>query len=196
MTVFSDIYRENLWNGDESLSGPGSGTAATRDVAKAIVQLVDELHIRSVLDYGCGDGFWMPELPGYVGFDPTRLAIRRARELHPHREYLSGDGRLRGRTFDLVICRDVIQHLSYETARRVLQTIRVTHPRFLLASHYLSTFNVDIRDGDAYSPNLTRPPFNMPEPERMIPDGAYYHEHDTGQMRDPQKYLALWRLRD
>lgn len=199
MSVFSDIYRKNLWNGIESLSGPGSGTAATRDVAQAITQIVAELDIRSVLDYGCGDGFWMPDLPGYVGFDPTPEAVERARFLHPDREYHSDPGYGVTGTYDLVIVRDVIQHLDLASACALLHRLRSgdygIRVRFMLASHYVGTVNRDIRPGDAYSPNLTAPPFNMPEPEYLIPDGAYYHEHETGQVRDPQKFLALWRLR-
>lgn len=199
MSVFSDIYRENRWNGEESLSGPGSGTAATRDVAQAIVQLVDELHIRTVLDWGCGDGFWMPDLPGYVGWDPTPEAIDRARELHPHREYLTGEVPPVG-SYDLVIMRDVIQHLHWYQTAWALTVLRTGAGgwgcKYLLASHFVGGQNVTIRDGDAYSPDLTAEPFKLRQPDRLIPDGAYYHEHDTGQVRDPQKFLALWRFRD
>lgn len=193
MSVFSDIYRGNRWNGQESLSGPGSGDAATEAVRPQIQQLVAELDIMSVLDYGCGDGYWMPYLPGYVGYDPTPEAINRARQLHPDRQYTCYPIPISAR-FDLVICRDVIQHLSYDSALKALDDIWNVRPKYLLASTYRGTQNFDIPDGGAYSPNLQDQPFGFPEPMRWIFDGYYYHQHDTGQVRDSQKYLALWRI--
>ena len=77
MNVWGRIYTENIWHGVESLSGPGSGSAATRHVAPAIVSLVERYGITSVLDVGCGDGFWMPDLPGYIGLDVSPVAIER-----------------------------------------------------------------------------------------------------------------------
>ena len=82
MNVFEDIYRINAWNGVESKSGPGSGPVATAHVAAAIVELVDELGARSVLDAACGDGYWMPDLPGYTGIDIAPEAIRIAQRRH------------------------------------------------------------------------------------------------------------------
>lgn len=67
--VFDRIYRTNGWAGQESLSGPGSGASATWRTAQAVQELVARLGARSVLDVGCGDCAWMPELPGYVGVD-------------------------------------------------------------------------------------------------------------------------------
>ena len=188
-SVFDRIYRENLWNGVESRSGPGSGPVATRRVALALRALVDEGDIASVLDVGCGDGYWMPGLPGYVGFDASREALRIARRRHPHRNYTSV---WPDRSFDLVICRDVMQHLPLADGVELLERIRATGSRRLLASTYVGGENVDIAPGEAYSPDLTAPPFDLPEPDAAIFDG--YHYHETPEIRDDRKYLALWRL--
>lgn len=192
MTVFEDIYRHNRWNGGESLSGPGSGTPATRLVAAELAILVETIGAESVLDYGCGDGFWMPDLPGYVGYDPTERAIERARINHPDRDYRSI---LPGGVFDLVIMRDVLQHLSFHTGTLVLARAKNRSRRWMILSHYVNGSNRDIADGSAYSPKMTAAPFSLPTPKAMIFDGYHYHEHGTDAVRDPGKYLGLWDIR-
>jgi len=65
--IWSQIYKENIWNGTETLSGPGSNEVSTRIAARDIVHIVSRYGIRNVLDAACGEGSWMPTLPGYVG---------------------------------------------------------------------------------------------------------------------------------
>ena len=187
--TFDTIYRTNRWNGIESRSGPGSGTVATQRVKNQILGLVKELRVKSVLDVGCGDGFWMPDLPGYVGFDVSRVAIRLARRNHPKRDYRTD---WPAEPFDLVITRDAMQHLSLTEGMMLLEEIRETGSKWLLASTYIGATNTNIVTGDAYSPNLEVEPFGLGPPERLIFDG--YHYHETEEVRDPTKHLGLWRL--
>ena len=166
MTVFDTIYKHNAWNGVESRSGPGSGTAATEQVARELVALVAELGITSVLDAACGDGFWMPDLPGYLGIDVAPEAVRLARRNHPDRRYLNIDVRaLRadepGRPHDLVIFRDAMQHMPLSDGLAALDTIRAFGSRWLLASTYVGGENVDIEAGDCYWPDLEAEPFSL-----------------------------------
>lgn len=188
--VFSDIYRTNAWHGSESRSGPGSGFAPTLAVADAIMGLVNDLDIETVLDLGCGDGLWMPPLPGYVGMDVAPEAIEIARRRHPGRPYLVGDEP--NAAYDLVICRDVVQHLSLSDGLALLQRIAASGSRWLLASTYMGGVNVNIVTGDAYSPDLQAEPFSLGVPFHVILDG-YGYEH-AGEVRDPRKHLGLWRL--
>lgn len=186
--VFDRIYRHNLWHGDESRSGPGSGPTATRPIIAALLGIVDELGIDSVLDVGCGDGYWMPDLPGYVGFDWSTVALQLARDRHPERDYT---GTWPERQFDLIVCRDVMQHLPLDAGMDLLARIRRSG-RWALLSTYVGGTNVDIDAGDAYCPDLQAPPFDMPVAERLVFDG--YHYHPTDQLRDGRKHLALWKL--
>ena len=136
--VFSRIYATNAWNGVESRSGPGSGAAATRKLAADIVALVDELGVRSVLDAACGDGYWMPDLPGYTGIDVAPEAIAIARRRHPERRYLVGSlAMVRLPRADLVILRDALQHLSLRDGMAALAAVVESGPRWLLASTYV-----------------------------------------------------------
>jgi SAM-dependent methyltransferase len=188
--TFDRIYRDNLWNGVESRSGPGSGDAATRHLRGLLPLLVDELGVTSVLDVGCGDGYWMPDLPGYVGIDASRAAIRIARRNHPDREYGTA---FPARFFDLVIVRDVFQHLSLRDGWVLSQIVRLAATGgWLLASTFVGGENDNIQTGDAYSPDLMAPPFGLHQPDRLIFDGYGYEFADA--VRDPRKHLGLWRL--
>lgn len=196
MTIFDDIYRENRWNGVESRSGPGSGTAATRSIRQALLDVVREHDVRSVLDVGCGDGFWMPDVPGYVGIDVSSEAIALASARHPDRWYIQGNlgdivRSIVPGSVDLVFCRDVIQHLPLDEGVALLGAMCLAGVR-LMASTYVRGENVDVPRGGAYSPDLTARPFDLPSPDRWYFDGHYYHEHDTDQTRDPSKYMGLW----
>jgi SAM-dependent methyltransferase len=195
--AFERIYRANKWNGVESRSGPGSGAVATARVAAAIVELVQRLGVRSVLDVGCGDGYWMPDLPGYTGIDPAPSAIRLARERHPERGYLVGDVRDPGpwhRQYDMVISRDAMQHLPLHMALDVLDTIRATGSTWLLASTYWAGRNVDIAAGGYYEPDLEAAPFSLGTPAELVFDGWDYGVPNL--VRDARKHLGLWPLAD
>lgn len=184
--TFDVIYAGNLWNGDESRSGPGSGTVATRGLLDELRFVAELTAVTSVLDVGCGDGFWMPDLPGYVGFDVSGVALELARERHPEREYTSV---WPARAFDLVIVRDVIQHLSLAEGVALLDRVRGS-AKYLLASTYRGGLNIDIPTGGSYSPDLQAEPFGLPDPVYWIFDGHHYHE--TPEVRDPTKFLGLW----
>jgi SAM-dependent methyltransferase len=195
--IFDTIYRDNAWNGVESRSGPGSGDAATALLRAELVNLARELDVRSVVDAACGDGYWMPDLPGYTGIDVSAEAIELAQRRHPERRYLVGSlATVRIPTADLVIFRDALQHLSLNDGTAALARIIESGPRFLLASTYIGGLNEDITTGDAYSPDLMGQPFNLGEPDRLIFDGYHYHEHGTDAVRDPRKHLGLWSIAD
>jgi SAM-dependent methyltransferase len=189
--VFDRIYRTNAWAGSESLSGPGSGTSATWRTAQAVQELVARLGVTSVLDVGCGDGYWMPELPGYLGVDVSWAAITAARAHHPGRRFEQLRPGWPMPRADLVVCRDAVQHLPLEEGVELLRRAwREAQPRWLLLSTFVGGENVDVAVGEAYSPDLTQPPFGLPAPLELIPDGWSYD--GSPGMRDPRKHLGLW----
>jgi hypothetical protein len=192
VSVFSRIYQANEWNGVETRSGPGSGDAATRNLGVLLDFLVGYIGVRSVVDAACGEGYWQPDLPGYLGLDIAPEAIERARLLHPDREYRVHDVRTGCPTADLVICRDAIQHLSLSHGRKVLDAIRHSGSRWVLASTYIGGENVQIRTGEFYCPDLEAAPFSLPPAFLYARDGFDYA--DGSAVRDPRKMLGLWRL--
>lgn len=184
--VFDEIYRTNAWNGTETRSGPGSNLEATAGLRRALLELVDELQIRSVVDAACGEGNWQPDLPDYVGLDVALEAVLGARARHPDREYHLWDVRKSCPEADLVICRDAMQHLSLADGRAMLESMRHSGSRYLFASTFLGGLNEDIVTGGAYSPDLEQPPFSMPPAIRYVADPS--------DKRDSRKFMGLWTL--
>jgi hypothetical protein len=135
----------------------------------------------------------MPDLPGYLGVDVAYPAIERAIARNPGRRYRCLDiRRVPVGHFNMVFTRDAMQHLSLAEGVELLEAIRFIGPKWLMASTYQGGENVDIETGEAYSPDLTAEPFNLGKPEQLIPDGYAYHE--GGGIRDPRKFMGLWRL--
>lgn len=189
--TFDAIYAANAWNGTESMSGPGSSIGPTRRAAWALEFLVRGLPARTVLNLACGDDLWTPDLPAaYLGVDVAEAAIEAARRHHPTRAYEVADGRsINLGEFGLVVCRDAIQHLSFQSGTALVEAAR-RHGRWMLLSTYTGTRNRNIADGGYYEPDLTVAPFSLPAPWLMVPDGWDYADGTT--IRDRRKWLALW----
>ena len=190
--TFDRVYRHNLWNGHESRSGPGSGRAALR-TGMALSDLAVAMDARRVLDVGCGDGFWMPDLPGYIGLDVSHEAIERHRRRHPSRTLVLDRGNPLPAA-DLVIIRFVMQHLSLADGLTLLRRVLLTRPRVIVATTYEDGVNADIESGvDAYRLDLTTAPFNMGDPFATIFDG--WDWGDGERVRDAGCVMGLWRGR-
>lgn len=115
-------------------SGPGSYGALGTGKAEFLNAFVREKGVRSVIEFGCGDGHQLSlaEYPRYVGLDvsPTAISLCRARfEADPAKSFFLYDGGCfvdRARIFsaDLAISLDVIYHLvedpTFETYVRHL----------------------------------------------------------------------------
>ena len=88
-------------------------------------------------------------------------------------------------SFDLVIVRDVIQHMTIDSAMKALKSIVLdsgaTH---LAVTSYSSEECQDHRriaittDGDFYRNNLHCPPWNLPEPFFKFMSRLHFHEED------------------
>ena len=100
-------------------------------LALAAAEYVLDREVRSVLDVGCGEGRWRAPLrrtrPGlaYQGVDRSEYVVRR----HGRRRNIRlgtldtvGEMRLR-RSYDLVVCSDVLQYLPTPELRRGLATL-------------------------------------------------------------------------
>ncbi len=115
-------------------SGSVASRAALRRkvaVAVSIAELVLDRPLRSVLDVGCGEGRWQPELfrlrPGaaYLGIDSSRYVVDRFGARRNIRLGFFGELRLHAfeRPFDLVVCSDVLHYLERREIRRGLPAL-------------------------------------------------------------------------
>ena len=191
-TAFSRVYRLNTWQGrDDVRSGPGSSNEATRDLSKQLPKIIADLGVTSVLDVGCGDGRWMPKLPGYIGIDVAGEAVARARERFPDRTYQRLDAVVDELPVcGAIICRDVLQHLPLADGLAMLDNFRRSGARYLLANTHLKGINVNIRAGRFYRVDLEAEPFSLGEPLLSIFDG-YWPDDDE---KYPDKCFGVWPL--
>ena len=198
--TFRRIYLTNEWGNTESRSGPGSASAATRSLRRSLPVLFAELGVRSIVDAPCGD-FWFRhvdvELDSYLGIDVVQELVERNQ-----REYGSSK-----RAFvkmdltrevppraDLVLCRDLLIHLSYEHGRRVLRNFARSNSSWLLCSDFPEVPNThDIPMGRWRAINLRAPPFGFPEPERVLEDDP---PAGLSSGEAPRRTMGLWRLSD
>lgn len=197
--IFSDYARRNKWGDKDSLSGKGSNLQATVNLRKLLPSLLHELGATSMLDLPCGDFFWMAhvDLTGidYLGGDivPDLIEANRRAHARPGVTFQVVD-LIRGPVpkADVIFVRDCLVHLSHDHVRTALGNIARSGATWLLTTTYPDApSNEDIVTGEWRAIDLTKPPFALPRPERLIPEGQ---AHLKGQRAD--KMLGLWRIAD
>jgi hypothetical protein len=86
---------------------------------------------------------------------------------------------------DAVLCREVLFHLSFADARKLLENVKTSGARYLIATSDTATsFNSDIRTGDFRVLNLRKRPFRFPAPSFSIPDEAV----------QPGRSVGVWQV--
>ena len=189
--IFSDIYVNNSWANDESVSGRGSTLARTEVIRTQLSGLLNSVRAKSLLDAACGDFNWMRHTPlsgvDYLGVDIVPELIARNQRMYGDettRFVLLDITRDELPQMDLILCRDCFIHLSSEDGLRTIANFERSGSRFLLATtHTRVTENVDIESGAWRNVNLQLPPYNFPEPLMTITED-----------RESGKTLGLWRL--
>ena len=191
---FAAIYDQGAWvlaDEQSSRSGVGSELAATESLRPRVASLLRELGAERVIDVGCGDFHWMADVDfggSYIGLDivPSVIAANEARFSSPDREFVVLDAtREPLPPGDVVLCREVLFHLSFAEGRALLQRVLDSGATFFIAtSDRNALFNADIRSGDFRPLNLQRRPYRLPAPERWVEDDAVA----------PGRALGVWRL--
>jgi SAM-dependent methyltransferase len=103
--------------------------------------------VRSVLDVGCGEARWFPELRQirprveYIGIDASEYAVARFGRSRNLRLGTIGDlaAQRFGSSFDVIVCADVLHYLSAREIDRGLETL----VDLLDGVAYLSVFTTD-----------------------------------------------------
>jgi len=178
--IFSDIYKGGAWVVDkdqDSLSGEGSTFAATSNLSSHLSGFLRDVGCRKLVDIGCGDFNWMRNLEGdfdYIGIDvvPHIIEINKAKYANDRRQFICMDATSeRVAAGDVAVCREVLFHLSFEDALKVLRNIKDAGFKYVLITTEQSVwFNSDIRNGDYRRVNLSKAPFRFPKPYAELPD--------------------------
>jgi hypothetical protein len=223
--TFAQIYASGAWtredgHGDEgvSLSGPGSNLQQTAALRAELPRLVAELGVRSFLDAPCGDYFWMSRVDlnveSYLGVDvvPEVVSRNRSRFAGPGRDFRVLDiVRDPIPQADLIFSRDCLVHLSDDNVHRALDNFRRSGATYLATTTFVGrTENAeDIIAGGWRPLNLSLPPFDLPQPFRLIDEQCteVYRYNEAGvkvsgdeeayeERRFSDKAVGVWRLAD
>lgn len=112
------IYAEGGFQGEGS--GRGSFIENNQYLISWLVNFIKKNNIQNIVDIGCGDFQWMPEvLKGfpnvdYTGIDCVQSIIENHALKYPKYKFICKDitteKKLLSDSFDLVICKDLLQH--------------------------------------------------------------------------------------
>jgi len=178
---FTRIYDSNAWGKDGEGSGSGSTFKQTA-ITRILMELLIYRHnVVKLLDAPCGSAHWWPPLLSrlkdfhptflYTGIDVVESVIennkKKFADEFPLATFYSADlshTALPKGEFDMVLCRDALQHLPLLTAIDVISNIARASPRVAAFGSYIENRekgNRDIKIGDYYLINLMMNPFNM-----------------------------------
>ena len=192
--IFTNIFRKNWWNNNESRSGWGAELKKTESIRSALPEFVRRRAIRSLLDAPCGDFHWMqyvewPPSFRYIGADIVHDLIAENRVQFPGVAFLELDVLSDPLPdVDAWLARDLMIHFPDRAIWTALKQFRYSSLRFLLATTYPNARqNTDIKFGQVRHLNLCAPPFSLPPPFEILREDD---DPVTGRV------IGVWRRTD
>ena len=180
MQIFNTIYKYNLW-----LCGSGTGSIEfnNKEYVEFLQNFLDNNHIKSVVDIGCGDWNISKNIDWknvrYLGIDVVDSVIKNNIEY-----YSKNNVRFMCKDItdyknlpnaEVYIIKDVLQHLSFENINKILNNISKKKFKYLIIVNdtTLLNLNLDINDG-LYRPlDLQKSPFQLKSPFKIV---SYYEK--------------------
>lgn len=196
--IFTEIFKQNAWEGTHSISGSGSDPDQTDNLIEKLPVLLRELQVSTMLDIPCGDFHWMRKLDlkrlgvSYIGADIVRELVSLIKKYEADNIAFVHANLLTDQlpNADLVLCRDCLVHLSFADLRLALQNICRSGATYLLTTTFTEVReNIDIATGGWRALNLEIEPFNFPAPLSIIVEDC---TEENGKFRD--KSLGLWMV--
>ena len=169
-SVFSNIYEIGTWD-ESGFSLSGSQIEITWPYVKFLQDFMDKHKIKTVVDVGCGDWAFSRYIDwtgiDYLGIDVVQGVVERNQSLFtsPSITFVHGDALTMDLPeADLLICKDVFQHLSNKDIMKLLkQFYKFKHCLItdFVDPNTLSSYNQDIMSGSYHPVDLNKPPFNI-----------------------------------
>ena len=177
---YNKQYNDNgdSWNKDtcltngiiETYSGPGSLLRNTDNLIIHLSLFLKNYDIKSITDVPCGDFNYMKEINLnnilYSGYDISEKAIERC--LKYQKENINFnilDATIEQLKYsDLIICKDLLLHLSFEHINKILENIINSKCKYFAVSRYDNgnVINQDKISGlSSRAIEITREPFNF-----------------------------------
>ena len=152
MKSYDREYFRRWYRDPETRIASREGVARKVRLAVSAAEFMLARPIESVLDIGCGEGAWRAPLKRlrpaaeYVGVEASDYVVAKyGRSRNIHRGRFGDLPALRRRSFDLIVCADVVQYVPDDELRRGLREIR----RLAGGVVYIETFAAeDSMEGD------------------------------------------------
>ncbi len=172
--VFTEFYEKGLWGKDEEgegNSGWGSLEKNTRSYRTILTNILRDYHITSVVDLGCGDWTFSKLIDWdgieYIGFDVVPQVIEKniTKYSTSSINFICTDGLTYDLpAADLLICKDVLQHLSNEDVFLFLSHLKKY--KYCLITNdcdpdVVRCKNINILTGGYRNIDMTLPPYNL-----------------------------------
>ena len=166
---FYMIYILKLWSGD-SASGPGSSKANTSRITDFLITFIEENEITSICDIPCGDFYWFGNVlknhhdVKYIGFDIVKSMIQKNNRKFGSKTVkfdVLDLVRYSPPKCDLLICRDLMVHLSEAEVQMCLANIRGSGAKFVGLNSYDVLENYDCKTGEYRALNLDILPYHL-----------------------------------
>lgn len=162
--VFDGIYSESMWG---YKSGPGSDPEFASFWIDTVNSFLAKPEIVSVIDVGCGD--WRIgkhlNLDGkdYTGVDISSVILEETRlNTSDNIKFVQGDFELLEiHDADLIIIKDVLQHLTNKSVYNIVNKIMKKSKYALFCDDMLDKNNNDIYAGEFRFLDLSAEPFNF-----------------------------------
>jgi SAM-dependent methyltransferase len=169
--TFNRIYAEGVWGRDvtgKGVSGTGSTLEITRDYRAYLEDFMKKHAVTSVVDAGCGDWTFSSAIDwgnaSYLGIDIASDVIETVRK-----KYEKGNIRFQVSDVteelpaaDLLISKDVLQHLSNELVLKfVANNLRKGRYKWVILTNDRGSTNQDVQNGGYRAIDLSAPPFEV-----------------------------------
>jgi len=168
--IFSKIYENKSW-----IHGSGVGSLVENTIAYRtfLENFIKVNKISTILDYGCGDWQFSHLIPwsdlnvSYTGIDVVPSVIENNSNNYS-KNNINFDvmtEEWKWPNVDLIICKDVLQHLPNNLIKELLDKM-LTHSKYILITNDIhnknkTNLNLDIKIGDYRPLNLREAPWNI-----------------------------------
>lgn len=170
-STFNRIYADGTWGTDPAgagTSGTGSTLAITEEYRAYIENFIRTRGVTSVVDAGCGDWRFSSAIEwgeaSYLGVDVASdvIAVVRSRHEKGRIRFQVGDITDELPAADLLISKDVLQHLSNALVRRFIRNnLRPGKYKWVILTNDRGRGNADIASGGYRAIDLAAPPFDV-----------------------------------
>jgi hypothetical protein len=167
--TFNRVYERGIWGKDLTgmgTSGLGSTVEITREYRAYLEDFIRKHAVTSVVDAGGGDWGFSSRIDwggaSYLGVDIASDVIEAVRKKHEKGNIKFTVGDITGNlpAADLLICKDVLQHLSNEMIHKFIKNnLRKDKYKWVILTNDRGRRKKDIKPGKCRAVDLAGPPF-------------------------------------